>query len=675
MFYTGSGRHSATTANVFCRIYGNHHKTKPIVLRDPDRPMFQSSSVSSFLVTLSRSLDQIREIHIWHDISGPDPPWYLESVIICHLNTDVTWYFEANRWLDVSTGSKEVECKLQPSQRKTFLEGKTLFDAKINDNLKNKHLWFSPFCANNRRTLNKFQKMSCCLAVAGIMALVATIVVEKTQTMFSNASIQLGPWKLKLGDIYRAILCSAIAFVVRLLLESLFFNCRRKRSLDIDERNVKEHIQDSFQKLNAITFVEENAAQDEVECCLSSQDETVSTKINIGGEKIDMTRSKELQMDMQDGVYLHENISGDPINKVREFVSDTSSTESEKNNHSSKGARNLGDLFDVLGNLPEKEKLMKILDNGNNDSVDVDYSIEQVKDKDTLSNSENVFTLDDDVLEFELKNLQPDKYTDNKNVEYQQESVSWTETVTSPDEIPKLWKQLPFPRHLIDDHSIKKLHIGTPKLPEIVLKVTQVQCFILPLLCTAVVLVIGIQWPVVIVTSWIMTFVIAVVCEIFVLETLYIFVNALYFAIWYRRPVKEEDLIHVLLTKVWVNDEQETTYYVDQVIDGEEGEEVPKPPSQEDIQKAQETAGRGRELEDVLKMLVFDVLFLMLLIFISFGNRDVSSYPTRVGIENSFNISKSFYGVILVLTSSSFYLDDGLFACIYVSMWLCYVSI
>ena len=125
---------------------------------------------------------------------------------------------------------------------------------------------------------------------------------------------------------------------------------------------------------------------------------------------------------------------------------------------------------------------------------------------------------------------------------------------------------------------------------------------------------------------------------------LYIFLHSLYFATWYKTPVKEEDLINELvLNKVWINDEQTITYYSDEVImAGEDGEEVPWPPTKENIQKAQESAGRERELEDVLKMLVFDVLFLVLLFLISFGNRDPLSYPSRSGIESSFNISKSF---------------------------------
>ena len=123
--------------------------------------------------------------------------------------------------------------------------------------------------------------------------------------------------------------------------------------------------------------------------------------------------------------------------------------------------------------------------------------------------------------------------------------------------------------------------------------------------------------------------------------------RAIFFSILYKRPVKEEDLINELESKVWVNEEQETTYYADEV-DEDENEPVPMPPTQEEIQKAQEEAGKDRELEDVLKMLCFNVLFLGLLIFISLGNRDSSSYPIRAGLEHSLNITNSFTrGVIM----------------------------
>lgn len=622
MFYTGSGRHSATTANVFCRIYGNHHKTKPIILRDPDRQMFHPSSISSFLVTLNLSLGQIREIHLWHDISGPDPPWFLESVVICHLNTDVTWYFEVNRWLDVTTGSKEVECKLKPLKRKTMLRVKTMFAAKIVDNIKNRHLWVSPLCKRNRRTFSKFQKLSCCLAVTGLTILITAVLVHTTQDLFSYSSVRVGPWKLRLGDIYRALISSGIAFVYRILLEILFVNSGPNSLLQADDKNVQGYIEDNFEKLNKIIFVDET---NDADCASNCEKENVSSSDTCDIE-LEFANSEELKAGNADADPFHlDNTTSDPGGSL----SDKRTIDCGDENCFFKEAECLEDLIDILGNFPEKQEIIQILDDNScapqsSQSGEAEENEKSKEDSDKSSNFASG------------KESGVDTYKDRR------ESVAWTATVTNPDKIPKLWRSLPFPQQLIDEDSIRKIHHdSSPVLPKIVLNITQAQCFVVPFISTIVAIATGIHWSDSLTKSWFATFGIALSCEVFVLETFYVFLHAIYFLICRQRPVKEEDLVDVLSNKVWFNDEQNTTYYSD-VVDEEEGELVPRPPSQADIQKAQENAGKERELEDVLKMLCFDVLFIALLIFTSFGNRDASAYPVRAGLEKSFNISRSF---------------------------------
>lgn len=598
--------------------------------------MFQPSSLSSFLVTLNRSLNQIREIHVWHDISGPDPPWFLESVVICHLNTNFTWYFEANRWLDVSAGSKEVECKLQPLKRKTILGFKTTFDSKIVDNVKNKHLWFSPLYKHNRRTFSKFHKMSCCFAVAEITLLTATLLVDKTQLLFPNSSIRVGPWKLSLGDFFRALVCSGIAFVYRLLLETLFVNSARNSALENNERDVQDHIQENLARANEILFLDETDENNGTDCASNTEKEnTSSSNQDTGSIELEFTSSEELQ----EG---HEDAADD----TKESVSDNLKPKDTGDEYYSLNeAHILEELIDVLGNFPEKQEVIQILDENSCISPCSQSGEPLVEDHSSEGLESEKETSKEEPAHF------PDSMDSGvKTKEDRPESISWTATMTNPDKIPKLWKNLPFPKHLISDDNIKKLHYHTPpKLPRIVLKITLAQCFFLPFIFTVVAIAIGFHWPDSLTKSWLATFGVAIICEVFVVETFYMFLHAIYFAIWRQRPVKEEDLIDVLSGKVWVNEEQNTRYYVD-VVDEEEGELVPRPPTLEDIQKAQENAGKERELEDVLKMLLFDILFIALLIFISFGNRDASAYPVRVGLKKSFNVSKSFYNGVNIFT-------------------------
>lgn len=577
---------------------------------------------------------------MWHDISGPDPPWFLESVVICHLNTDVTWYFEANRWLDVSTGSKDVECKLKPLKRKTILGVKTMFDSKIVDNVKNKHLWFSSLFKHNRTTFSKFQKMSSCLAVAGLTMLTATVLVDTTQVLFSNSSIRVGPWKLRLGDIYRALVCSGIAFVYRLLLETLFVNSGRNFRLENNDKDVQGYIQESFEKLNEILFLDENDEGDcAADCASNVEKENVeSYDQDTCDIELEFTNSEKLQK-------LDEDADQQYLDDTRWSLSDKITMEGGDDDKSLNQAQRIEDLIDILGNFPEKQEIIHILDENSCVPAHSQSDEPLVKDDSSEGLTFETETSKEDICKSSNFSSGTDSEVEaNGN---RPASVTWTDTVTNPDKIPKLWKNLPFPKQLISDDSIKKLNDDTsPKLPQIILNITQAQCFIFSFIFTVVAIAIGIHWPDSLTKSWLSTFGIAITCEVFILETFYLFVHAIYFSIWRQRPVKEEDLIDVLFDKVWVNEEQNTTYYSD-VVDEEEGELVPRPPTLEDIQKAQENAGKERELEDVLKMLCFDILFIALLIFISFGNRDASAYPVRLGLENSFNITKSFYSGVI----------------------------
>ena len=64
--------------------------------------------------------------------------------------------------------------------------------------------------------------MMCGLTLAGITSQLPTVLVYSTQSVFPEASVRLGPWKQRVGDVYRATICAIIAFIFRVFLE--FFN-------------------------------------------------------------------------------------------------------------------------------------------------------------------------------------------------------------------------------------------------------------------------------------------------------------------------------------------------------------------------------------------------------------------------------------------------------------------
>ncbi|XP_068711911.1 polycystin-1-like protein 2 [Montipora foliosa] len=527
--------------------------------------------------------------------------------------------------------------------------------------------------------------MSCCLAVAGIMSLIATILVDSTQNVFPEESIRLGPWKFRLGDIYRAIVCAGIAFAVRLLLEFLFKNSRRKRPLQDNDMDVSEHIQDYFQRLNAIEFVDDNKEMNMVQNDSSNAHsgekilDTSENSVNKGATTTtDPAANENVSIDLfEDSIkksidYSDESSSMKSYNEASELSHDgadyasadesisgvtsgygahTDDFESSLGNKEKKHlmkTKDIRELIDVLGNVPEKEILIDILDNDIDVAEYVDNNVEDKQEE--QSDKCDVLSLEGDDLRLEFPGPEDDASycsdADNVNeaisTDRTKGTVIWSEQITNPDKIPELWKQLPFPHQLIDEYGIKKPPCGTPRFPYIVLRITRAQCFIVPVLCTIITTVVGLRWSGSVATSWVTTFVVALTGQIFVLETLHSLLQAMYFATWSQRPVGEEDLINELSKKVWVNDDEELAYYADTVVDDKEEESVPMPPTEEDIQVAQKLAGRDRELEDVIKMLAFDVLFLLLLTLISFGNRDGFSYPSRDGMYKTFNITEGF---------------------------------
>ena len=257
-FYTGSGRHDGTTANVFCCLHGNKRQTKPIVLRDPNRLLFQRGTLSSFLVTFNHSLDQIKRIHIWHDIAGPDPPWFLERVVVCHLNTGLTWYFEANRWLDVSQGDGTVECILEPETRKSLLASKRLFDRQLADNFRNKHMWFSPFLVKERTKFSRCQRVGCCGCLLGMSVLLVSGIIQATSEIdiFLNGFFRLGPMRIAHQEILIACACACAVFIFRILLGALMRKGKRNSDLFLGEMDVRRFLEHCKEKRDQVVFLD-----------------------------------------------------------------------------------------------------------------------------------------------------------------------------------------------------------------------------------------------------------------------------------------------------------------------------------------------------------------------------------------------------------------------------------
>lgn len=86
---TGSQASAGTTAKVSLRLFGKQ-RDAPARLLTAQRPVFASKSKESFVLKFPTSLGKLHHLHVWHDNSGSDPSWFLESVTVTDLSTNRT---------------------------------------------------------------------------------------------------------------------------------------------------------------------------------------------------------------------------------------------------------------------------------------------------------------------------------------------------------------------------------------------------------------------------------------------------------------------------------------------------------------------------------------------------------------------------------------------------------
>lgn len=684
------------------------------MLRDPERLLFQSGTTTSFLLTLNKPLDQITKLHLWHDISGPKPSWFLEKVVVCHLNTGLLWHFEAHRWLDVSENDGSVECILHALPRSNFLRRKTLFDQMFSKSFKNNNIWLSPFFLKTRTMFSRVERFTSCLAVTMVTVLVVTVAVDskKDGDIFPTKKINLGPMAFQLSDIIWGIICSVIPFFLRLLLEFLFTYSESKfKQLPPDERDVKTHIDWCLNKANEITFLDgqSNTLDGEKENTeeLENGEEERETQIKENESELSNNMRKDSLRSESDSEYLAESWSEVSLRNIGLDLSNQDCVSDNQNENERVGSElhgvtkpdsnldansdtttNKGTELENQGEVKEdiispsipiengssafeqaenelsttldtenenrddirlmKEEGSQVIPNGtckttaesnlqSPENVQQKYSQEPITTngqcfRGVLRDSESLF--EEGRMSTSSKKIE----THGKESPTEQLNFVSTNSLTNTDKIPKLWKMIPLPGFLIDPNSIKiRNEKITLKLSVKYFYFAVFVCLTFSIVSSIVTIKSGLSWSSQITISWLMTIVFALLFQIFIAESFYMFFQAIYFGVYLQRPVEENDVINEQKNKVWAKEEDDVRYYVDDLDDV--SSLVPRPPSAEEIKIAREKAGQDRQLEEVLTMVAFDIIFLLQLVIISFGNRDAWSYPMRTVVETNYNIA------------------------------------
>lgn len=61
---------AGTTANVYVVLSGEEGEAPPVLLKDPERPLFTRGADNSLVMTIPKDVGKITHLRVWHDNTG-----------------------------------------------------------------------------------------------------------------------------------------------------------------------------------------------------------------------------------------------------------------------------------------------------------------------------------------------------------------------------------------------------------------------------------------------------------------------------------------------------------------------------------------------------------------------------------------------------------------------------
>lgn len=221
-----------TTSNISVILYGEQSESHPIALKDEDevKPIFESGSIDSFLVTVPVALGPLNYLRIWHDNSGVWPSWYLNQVMVRDIDTDETFVFLCYRWFACDEDDGQVVRLVPVAGKEELREFTYLFRNRAKKDFSDAHLWFSIALRPPRSVFTRVQRISCCFSLL-LCTMLANVMwydrgagkTENDTVIFKSGFITL-TW----SQILIGIQSSIIVFPINLLIVQIFRNTKRK---------------------------------------------------------------------------------------------------------------------------------------------------------------------------------------------------------------------------------------------------------------------------------------------------------------------------------------------------------------------------------------------------------------------------------------------------------------
>ncbi|XP_022084984.1 uncharacterized protein LOC110976208 [Acanthaster planci] len=261
--FTGVRASSNTTAKVSLIITGDAEESRPRLLDDPARKVFQVGGIDTFLLAAPRSLGNLQHLRVWHDNTGKAASWYLSRIAIKDLQTDKMYYFMLDRWLAVEEDDGQIERVIPVAGKSELTSFGFLFYSKTRRNLSDGHLWFSVFARPARSSFTRMMRCTCCLSLlfSTMMSNIFFYNVDVTGGS-SGGSFVLGPISVSVGEICVGVISSLMVMPANLIIVQMFrlskpipdkinwFSWFRKKKPGEGEKSTEEVERDKTERMD-----------------------------------------------------------------------------------------------------------------------------------------------------------------------------------------------------------------------------------------------------------------------------------------------------------------------------------------------------------------------------------------------------------------------------------------
>ena len=211
-------------------LHGSEN-TSSVIKLTRDQPyggkLFARGNTDNVLVQLEKPLGTMISVQIGHDISGDDPSWFLNDILIVDHQTEEQWTFSCFSWLALERDDGNTTREFFADDNKEHDKLERTFSSLRRNGFSDDHLWLSVVTKQPRHHFTRVQRTSCCWCLL-MLSMVASAMFYETENT-KQPNIKIGPFSVTSSQLIIALESAIIVLPASLLIVFLFRKCEPKR--------------------------------------------------------------------------------------------------------------------------------------------------------------------------------------------------------------------------------------------------------------------------------------------------------------------------------------------------------------------------------------------------------------------------------------------------------------